>query len=187
MYCTMLYCTRFSVVSLLLTVRPIVTCSSRVSRTRPHHTLPLFKIYMVQFWVFLNKFLNNIFTLENQIQTNSFENSTLQIFSCVAGFISQIILCFADTKIIFIIGLVFLAIANSGISSFKQLVWIDLLQLQNLPKMMMVESILSGILAVSGMLKINFQTLRIFSSIYLKSIFKRLKSAYNGLIFGCYT
>ena len=33
---------RFLVVSLLLTVRPIVTCGSRVSRAPPHYTLPAF-------------------------------------------------------------------------------------------------------------------------------------------------
>ena len=33
---------RFSIASVLLTVRPIVTCGSRVSRAPPHHTLPDF-------------------------------------------------------------------------------------------------------------------------------------------------
>ena len=34
---------RFLVVPLLLTVRPIVTCGSRVSPAPPHHTLPAFQ------------------------------------------------------------------------------------------------------------------------------------------------
>ena len=33
----------FVLVSCVLTVRPIVTCSSRVSRAPPHHTLPAFQ------------------------------------------------------------------------------------------------------------------------------------------------
>jgi len=70
-----------------------------------------------------------------------------QIGYCVSGLTAAVILSFAWRYEIFVLGLIFHSIMAAGFSGLKTLIFIELVGMQNLPKVTLLEAFISGIVA----------------------------------------